>query len=191
MIANLSIARRFMAATALAVAASSVAVANDTPASPIEKKEVPAFVKHKAKEKAHKPLPKIDFEAVFNDKQFKAMEEYILSESVRLELSSEKLRTAAKEFATKFVQYMVDENKPYTPEQLRHVAIQGMFDSLSPHDSFIPPSKSKEFTEQMRNEGFVGLGIQIEKHDNRVRVIDAIEGSPAEKAGLQSGEYVI
>lgn len=184
-----SIARPFVLAAALAFGVSGLvpAVANDAPAQPSPTKPLkfnPNAAKKADKPVAHKPLPAIDFEKIFAHPQFKMMEEHILENSARSGLSSEKLRTAAKDYATKFVQYMVDNDQKYSAEDLHNVTIQGMFESLSPHDEFIPASKTEAYNQSLSGEGFVGLGIQIGKHEKGIAVNEIIEDGAADKSGL-------
>lgn len=69
-------------------------------------------------------------------------------------------------------------------------AIKGMLDTLDPHSSFMPPEVYREM--QMETKGkFEGLGIVIEKKKEFLTVVSPIEDTPAFKAGIQSGDYII
>ena len=69
-------------------------------------------------------------------------------------------------------------------------AIKGMLDTLDPHSSFMPPEMYREM--QMETKGkFEGLGIVIEKKKGLLTVVSPIEDTPAFKAGIQSGDYII
>ncbi len=69
-------------------------------------------------------------------------------------------------------------------------AIKGMLDTLDPHSSFMPPEVYREM--QMETQGkFEGLGIVIEKKKGLLTVVSPIEDTPAFKAGIQSGDYII
>ena len=69
-------------------------------------------------------------------------------------------------------------------------AINGMLDTLDPHSSFMPPEVYREM--QMETKGkFEGLGIVIEKKKGLLTVVSPIEDTPAFKAGIQSGDYII
>jgi carboxyl-terminal processing protease len=78
------------------------------------------------------------------------------------------------------------------PEKQTYAAIEGMLDSLGDegHTRFLTP----EEREQNRNGlsgTYVGVGIQIEDREDRVVVSSPIEGSPAERAGIESGDVVV
>ena len=69
-------------------------------------------------------------------------------------------------------------------------AINGMLSDLDPHSSYLP---SKEFSKmQERTKGeFGGLGIEITMQDGYVLVITPIDDTPADRAGIQSGDLIV
>ena len=75
------------------------------------------------------------------------------------------------------------------PQELVRGAIQGMLDTLDPHSAFMSPDMFKEIQVDTRGE-FGGLGIQISIRDQKLTVIAPIEGTPAEQAGIQSGDHI-
>jgi carboxyl-terminal processing protease len=77
----------------------------------------------------------------------------------------------------------VDEKKLITD------AIGGMVSGLDPHSQYIDKKSLKEFTEGITGK-FVGVGIEIGMEDGLVKVVTPIEGSPAFKAGLKSGDLI-
>ncbi len=66
-------------------------------------------------------------------------------------------------------------------------AIDGMHNSLDPHSSYLD---EKGFTTLMTTtEGnYGGLGLSVTMADGAVKVIAATEDTPAERAGLKSGD---
>lgn len=70
-------------------------------------------------------------------------------------------------------------------------AISGMVASLGdPYTSFFPPKQNQEFKEQLAGE-FSGIGAELSLNEqNQIIVIAPLEGSPAEKAGVQSGDII-
>lgn len=75
--------------------------------------------------------------------------------------------------------------------QLLESAIKGMTQSLNdPYTVFMNGSEYKSFIEQSEGH-FVGIGVQIAVKDNKVTVISPIKGSPAEKAGVKSGDIIV
>ncbi|MDR0330768.1 MAG: S41 family peptidase [Chitinispirillales bacterium] len=69
-------------------------------------------------------------------------------------------------------------------------AIKGMTQILDPHTSYF---EAKEYEDlRMQTEGkFGGLGIQISIRDKVLTVMTPISGTPAHRAGIQSGDQII
>jgi carboxyl-terminal processing protease len=68
-------------------------------------------------------------------------------------------------------------------------AINGMLTSLDPHSSYLTAEDFKEMQVQTKGE-FGGLGIEIISENSMIKVISPIEGTPAYKAGIKSGDFV-
>ena len=77
----------------------------------------------------------------------------------------------------------VDEKKLITD------AIGGMVSGLDPHSQYFDRKTFKEFREGTSGK-FVGVGIEIAMEDGLVKVVSPIEGSPAFRAGLKSGDLI-
>ncbi len=77
----------------------------------------------------------------------------------------------------------VDEKKLITD------AIGGMVAGLDPHSQYFDKKSFKEFREGTTGR-FVGVGIEIGMEDGLVKVVSPIEGSPAFRAGLKSGDLI-
>lgn len=76
-------------------------------------------------------------------------------------------------------------------EDLLEAAIKGMTDSLNdPYTVFMNEEEYKSFVEQSEGH-FVGIGAQLGIKDDKITVVAPIEGSPAEKAGLKSGDVIL
>ncbi|MBS5939191.1 S41 family peptidase [Clostridium sartagoforme] len=74
---------------------------------------------------------------------------------------------------------------------LLEAAIKGMTDSLNdPYTLFMNDKEYSSFVEQISGH-FVGIGIQVGIKDEKVTVIAPIEGSPAERVGLKSGDVIL
>ncbi len=69
-------------------------------------------------------------------------------------------------------------------------AIRGMLSGLDPHSSYL---NDEEFSElQVGTQGeFGGLGIEVGMEDGFVKVISPIDDTPAQRAGLRSGDTII
>ncbi|HSO31629.1 MAG TPA: S41 family peptidase [Labilithrix sp.] len=69
-------------------------------------------------------------------------------------------------------------------------AIKGMVENLDPHSSYLPPEEWKQF--QSDTEGkFGGVGLEVDGRGEKLIVIAPIEGSPAARAGIKSGDQII
>jgi carboxyl-terminal processing protease len=69
-------------------------------------------------------------------------------------------------------------------------AVKGMLDTLDPHSAFMPPDAFREM--QVETQGsFGGLGIEITVKDRMLTVVAPIDGTPAERAGIQPGDRIV
>ena len=75
-------------------------------------------------------------------------------------------------------------------KELIYGAINGMLQGLDPHSSFMTPELYKEMQVDTKGE-FGGLGIQIGIKDGQLTVIAPIEGTPAHKAGIEAGDFIV
>ncbi len=70
-------------------------------------------------------------------------------------------------------------------------AITGMVAAAGdPYTVFLPPKENKEFKEDLGGE-FEGIGAQLGMKDNRIIVIAPLKGTPAERAGIKPGDYIL
>lgn len=76
------------------------------------------------------------------------------------------------------------------PSLLEVAAIKGMLKTLDPHSAFMTPAMYKEIQVETRGE-FGGVGIQIGIKNDRLAVIAPIEGTPAERAGIRPGDFIV
>jgi len=75
-------------------------------------------------------------------------------------------------------------------KKLLEGAISGMLSNLDPHSAYLPPVDYKEMEEHTRGE-FGGLGMEVGMEDGFVKVISPIDDTPAQEAGIQSGDLII
>lgn len=68
-------------------------------------------------------------------------------------------------------------------------AIKAMLTSLDPHSEYLPPDKQRDMNVKTSGE-FGGLGIQVIMENGQVKVVSPIEGTPAQKAGVLSGDII-
>ena len=77
-----------------------------------------------------------------------------------------------------------------TDEELIEKAIDGMLTGLDPHSGYMDEEVWEEM--QMDTQGkFGGLGIEITMEEGFVKVISPIEDTPAYKAGVLAGDFII
>lgn len=70
-------------------------------------------------------------------------------------------------------------------------AISGMVASAGdPYTVFLPPKENREFKEDLGGQ-FEGIGAQLGMKDNRIIIIAPLKGTPAERAGVKPGDYVL
>ncbi|MCX7660494.1 MAG: S41 family peptidase [Caldimonas manganoxidans] len=82
-----------------------------------------------------------------------------------------------------------DYVEPVDEKKLITDAISGMVSGLDPHSQYFDKKSFKEFREGTSGR-FVGVGIEIGMEDGLVRVVSPIEGSPAFRAGLKTGDLI-
>lgn len=73
---------------------------------------------------------------------------------------------------------------------LIRAAIDGMLSSLDPHSGYLSPEGYGE-VQQDTNGEFGGLGIEVTMEEGIVRVVNPIEDTPAERAGILPDDYII
>jgi carboxyl-terminal processing protease len=76
-----------------------------------------------------------------------------------------------------------------TDKELIESAANGLLSSLDPHSAYLNEDDFKEINVQTKGE-FGGVGIEITMEYSLVKVISAIEGTPAHRVGIKSGDYI-
>ena len=77
-----------------------------------------------------------------------------------------------------------------TDEELIEKAIDGMLTGLDPHSGYMDEDVWEEMQMDTRGK-FGGLGIEITMEEGFVKVISPIEDTPAYKAGILAGDFII
>ncbi|MBT5031076.1 MAG: S41 family peptidase, partial [Proteobacteria bacterium] len=101
-------------------------------------------------------------------------------------LPLEELRT----FAEAFVRIKAAYVEEVSDEELIRSAISGMVSGLDPHSVYLDPDGYDELQTGTRGK-FGGLGIEIVGENGYIKIIAPIDDTPAERAGLQSGDLII
>jgi len=69
-------------------------------------------------------------------------------------------------------------------------AINGVLQSLDPYSGYMNPKVFEEMQTETSGE-FGGLGIEVSMESGVVKVITPIDNTPASKAGIKSGDYIV
>ena len=80
--------------------------------------------------------------------------------------------------------------EPVSTKRLVDGAIVGMLASLDPHSAYLTPDLYRDLEVETRGS-FGGLGIEITVKNDVLTVVAPIEGTPADKAGIKSGDEII
>src|SRR6184192_3492996 len=83
----------------------------------------------------------------------------------------------------------VDQNKT-SYHDLINAAMKGMLSSLDPHSQFMDPDDFKDMQDDTRSR-FNGLGIEVSVKNGLLTVVTPMEGTPAGKAGIISGDEIL
>ena len=85
-------------------------------------------------------------------------------------------------------------NKEYVDEinqsESMDSAINGLLQSLDPYSSYMSPEIFSEMQTETSGE-FGGLGIEVGMESGVVKVISPIDDTPASKAGIKAGDYIV
>ncbi len=78
-----------------------------------------------------------------------------------------------------------------TDTKLIKGAINGMLTNLDPHSTYLDSDEVKQLGE-MTSGSFAGLGIEVSREkDDGIKVVAPIDGTPAYRAGIKSGDYIV
>ena len=93
-----------------------------------------------------------------------------------------------------FGEVLENINKEYVDEvdqgDIMDSAINGVLQSLDPYSAYMSPELFKEMQTDTKGE-FGGLGIEIGMESGVVKVISPIDDTPAAKAGIKAGDYIV
>lgn len=75
-------------------------------------------------------------------------------------------------------------------EKATQAAAQGMLSTLDPHSLFFSPAEYTKLKEDQDSE-LIGIGVTILRHRDGVYIQSAVQGTPAERAGLRYGDRIV
>nr|HNH44271.1 S41 family peptidase [Agitococcus sp.] len=79
---------------------------------------------------------------------------------------------------------------PVDDKTLFENAIKGMLSSLDPHSAYLDKDDYQDLKAQTTGE-FGGIGVEITMEDGYLKVISPIDDTPASKAGIKAGDYIV
>jgi len=107
-----------------------------------------------------------------------------VSDSERLPLQELRL------FTQVFEQVRTGYVKELSDVQLFDKAIEGLLASLDPHSTYLNQQDYKQLEEHTSGD-YSGLGMEITIDQGLIQVVAPIDGSPAAKAGIQAGDFIV
>ena len=85
-------------------------------------------------------------------------------------------------------------NKEYVEDinqsEAMDAAINGVLQSLDPYSAYMSPELYQNMQTETSGE-FGGLGIEVSMESGVVKVISPIDGTPASRAGIKAGDYIV
>lgn len=114
-----------------------------------------------------------------------SVQSYAAEKSSQNPLPVQSIRTMAEVYGQIKANYYQDK----TDEELLEGAMKGMVAGLDPHSEFMTKKDYTDLKESTSGE-FGGLGMEIGAEDSFVKVIAPIEDTPAERAGVKSGDFI-
>lgn len=101
-------------------------------------------------------------------------------------LPVQSIRTMAEVYGQIKANYYQDK----TDDELLENAVKGMVSGLDPHSEFMNKKDYSDLKESTSGE-FGGLGMEIGSEDGFIKVVAPIEDTPAERAGVKSGDIIV
>ena len=74
-------------------------------------------------------------------------------------------------------------------KKLINASLQGMLASLDPHSNYLSGDDYTDLKEKTKGK-YGGIGLEVSSEDGAVKVVSPIDDTPAQKAGMQPGDYI-
>ena len=97
----------------------------------------------------------------------------------KIDLFSEVLEKVRKEYVDEVDQSIMMD-----------AAINGVLQSLDSYSAYMSPEVFKDMQTETKGE-FGGLGIEVTMESGLVKIISPIDGTPASRAGIKAGDFII
>jgi carboxyl-terminal processing protease len=93
-------------------------------------------------------------------------------------------------FGDVFEQVRANYVEEVPDKKLIEYALNGMLSNLDPHSTYLNDEETRNMSAQTKGE-FGGLGIEVTMENNAVKVVSPIDDTPAQRAGVQSGDLIV
>jgi carboxyl-terminal processing protease len=81
--------------------------------------------------------------------------------------------------------------EPVDDAELMSSAVRGLLFDLDPHSVYFEKNEAKDFEEGARG-AYEGIGVELQRQpDGTLRVVAPIDGTPAARAGIKSGDVIV
>ena len=113
---------------------------------------------------------------------------YFMNKQVKeLETANQSLGKISSVYSTLYYNYY----KQISQKKLTDGAINGMISALGdPFSEYMSETESSNLNDTMSGS-FGGIGTQVEKSSNAIKVIAPIAGTPASKAGIKANDLIV
>lgn len=96
-----------------------------------------------------------------------------------------------KHFAQVFQTVRDSYVEALTDQQIMQAGLRGLLLDIDPHSAYLNAKQAQRF-EDLSDGGYAGIGIESDERDpSRIRVVAPFDGTPAQRAGLRAGDYII
>ncbi len=119
-----------------------------------------------------------------------AQDNDVTAEDSAVETTARLPLTELRTFADVFNHIRLSYVEEIDDKTLLENAIRGMLQGLDPHSSYLDAKSFDDLQVSTKGE-FGGLGLEVGLENGFVKVIAPIDGTPAEKAGIESGDLII
>jgi len=96
---------------------------------------------------------------------------------------------ALQDFVSVYERVRTEHVEPHNDEELLTLALQGLMLKLDPYSAFLDADATRAL-EESTSGSYVGIGIEIEPAGHHILVITPVDGSPALRAGIQTGDWI-
>ena len=100
-----------------------------------------------------------------------------------------RIKQSLEIFSEAFSLIVVEFVDKIDPLELMGVGLNAMFESLDPYTNYFDAS-SNEQAEILNRSNFSSIGIQVDNKENRAVVVRVIDGSPAQRSGIRTGDII-